>query len=273
MSQIYIHKASNKYVIFSIAIVLYLSIMFIGLMLLDTRNSSPEGAQSTLVLELNPQWNNADKSKIIFELTESYFKDKVKEIKFIDKAQGWKMISGNEIPEFQDNPLNDVIFIKSSAALQKEKIERLVSDKSYLEDYKLNVVKTNVEKFSSIALVLFPLLLISLLFSIIITKGASDSNLSSNKKELQSLILAGAKFNKINQIFRNNALKIFLFSFIFAIVLCLLTLYLIIQYFDLNPGDLGTSIIFKSIFVPSLLLFVCYLLYTHLKVDKYIKSI
>jgi len=275
MAGIYIHKASNKYVILALAMLLYLSFFLFFLLFNGLPSLNNIKSTSSYAIEMNSDWNSNKNSQFIERIRKDQLTTNFVNYKFKDKNDEWNKLSKQLNSSLTENPLNDIFIIETFAALENEQSSSLkksnASIKSIHEIQKGSSQQSAFE--ADWKLLLLPLLILSLILYFNILQGATQSNLSSNKKLIESLIVAGAHHSKLTAVFRKNALLNVVFSLILAIILFLVTIYLIKTSFHLNINDFSVVISLKSILIPTLILLVLHSMIVLWKVDKYLKSI
>ncbi len=276
MSGIYIHKASNKYVILSLGLLLYICYMFFSFLFDSIPNISTDTQRFSYAIELNENWDKSHLEEFENVLKKKYLDNAVESVEYRDKEQAWEKLSKDYNLEFSANPLNNIIILNLSKKMLSATKSRLLSDyESFIRLENINSSHSSSRsQNSAIVYILFiPLLTVLIILFLYILQGAAHSNLSSNKKLIESLILAGAHHSKLAAVFRKNAILNFLVAFILSLILYFTTIYLIKQCFQLNITDLSIVNVFKSILIPSIILFGLHSFILLWKVDKYLKSI
>ena len=275
MSGIYIHKASNKYVILSLAFLLlvlfsYFSIQF---------NLIPFQFDKTNTyshyIELQDDWETSSADELISRLKKDVFKDGFIAYTIKDKEQSWKALSKNYALEFASNPLNNIIVISAHASGKEDDISMLV--KNFDEIRQWNIIEETTEKagfqIGHFSIVLLPIIIIAFILYLSILQGAANSNLSSNKRVLESLMLSGAHHTKITSVFRANALTNFSLAFILSLFLYIIIVYIIIKLIGVGINHISLSNAMKAVLLPSTMLLALHLVILLWKVDKFLKSI
>ena len=273
MSSIYIHKASNKYVILSLAVLL--SLVFAQFSFLF--NVIPQSAESKEVyayyFELGHD-ADVNKEKYIQNFIEQVFDNNLIKYEYKDRKQAWSEMRQKLKLEFTNNPLFSILTVHSELYLQKS-MESKLSGVDHVKNWKsVQMSKAHpglaVKAFSN---VLLPLAILCFILYLSIVNGAIQSNLSSNKKTLESLVLSGAHHSKMVAVFRRNALLNFTLAFLLGVFLYFICIYLILYRIDFSIEQLSISNVFKSIIIPCLILLSVHMLIILWKVDKYLKSI
>lgn len=275
MAGIYIHKASNKYVILSLGLLLYTLFFFFSFLFNAFPSSNDKSAEFSYIIEMEEDWNIDKNEQFIEKLRHFAFDNNLLKYQFKSSEEAWSQLNPDTKSGVFENPLRDIFTISSVIELSKPKLLDLKEDIpeiSRIESFN-NPGQSITSSLDSLQFVLIPLIIFALALFVSILQGATQSNLSSNKKIIESLIIAGAHPSKLAAVFRNNALFNFIFAFVLALVLFLITFYLIKQALLLNTSELDVLNLLKAILIPVFLIFGMHSIMLLWKVDHYLKSI
>jgi len=271
MSGIYIHKASNKYVILSLGLFLSLLYSYCAIQLSIFRGSAEKQDTYIYYFELGTFTDDSKKEKFIELFTGSCFGNNIIKQEFRDKEKAWARLSGELSLEFASIPIHDILMVSSNKQVDADQFQ------SYKEVSRWHTQKKENQKatvsLDGKSIILLPIILFSAVLYFNILYGAAASNLNTNKRVLESLIISGAHHNRLSAVFRRNGMMNFAMAFLLSILLFALSIYLIIYAFGLDLHHISLSEAFKSILIPSFVLFGIHLIVLLWKVDKYIKSI
>jgi len=280
MSGIYIHRASNKYIILSLSLLLYTLYFFFSILFkaIPASNSDFRNQSNSYVIRMNHDWNSNAESKVINALTEVSLDNKLLSWEFRDKEVAWKKIKSDSSLDLFENPLDHYFVLRYEGKLTEKQFSDIRKAVDQIKMIEMMAPLPGIEipsltKLKNIQVILLPFMVFSFILFVSILHGAAQSNLSSNKRVIESLLLAGAHHSKLSAVFRRNAFLNFFFALVIALVLYLTTIYLIKVGFILEIDDFKTGIIIKSIILPTLVIFVLHSIILLWKVDKYLKSI
>ena len=177
-----------------------------------------------------------------------------------------------------NNPFQNLFKVDFSKRLnttEKEKTTQAFKDNfSYVseisysdanEQYKLG--KNAIPKL------MLPLLFISLAFCFSVIGGTINNDLLINEKSIKELVLSGANLSVIIAAFRSNMILNYFKAWFLALVLYILTFYLLNSLLQLNISELSFVSMIKPILVASLVILVGMLIMVHVKVSSNLKSI
>lgn len=261
--------------ILSLAFLLFILFSFFSVQfnLIQANNSGKKSYQH--YLEMNPEWDLSKKEQIIKRIDNSFFKNGLNKLEVINKEESWSSLSQKLSLEFASNPLNHILKFQTEDAISDGEKQKFASESQEILNWKVIESNLSDKRFSlkGMEIVLYPLIAISLLLYFNILIGAVSSNLSSNKRVLESLLVSGAHHSKLSAVFKRNALYNFVYAFLIAVFLYIVSIYLIKYTQNLNFDQINISDGLKAILIPSILLCGVHLIVLSWKVDKYIKSV
>ena len=276
MAGIYIHRASNKYVVLALALVLYLG-YFCFLSLFEGFPTQSDSQSSySYIVEIDKSWNADEFPEFANLLAVQHFKGQKTSSEIRDREQAWTDLNKNLGYEAGENPLNHIAVIQTEQAIDETTKERIIKSAPYVRSINhsnTHEARNGIAINGTVERLLLPLLLLGIILYFSILHGATHSNLGSNKKTIESLVVAGAHHSKLSSVFRKNAVGNIVLSTLIAIILFIATLYLINSIFHLNIQDFSIAISLKSILIPTIIVFSIHLTMVLWKVDKYLKSI
>ena len=261
--------------ILSLAVLLFLSFIYFSVLTEVIQGPNTNESQHLHFIELDADWDTSKKEQFLENISKRYFDNNLIKSEFHSRDDSWRKLTASMALEFDSNPLNHVFEIHSTNIVQEDERALFIQDRSMVLRWEIVSMNSTSEELSvqGFNTILLPLILFTLFLYLNILFGAASSNLSSNKRVLESLILSGAHHSRLSSVFRKNGMSNFVLSLMIAILLYILTLYL----FGINNGmdlnDISVSNAFKAIMIPSIILFGVHLIVLLWKVDKYIKSI
>lgn len=272
MSGIYIHKASNKYVILTTALMLYVSYLFCFLFLQqDIKDISK--SEFSYFLEMDNRWNSSSLQAVKSDISNIIAETKNISYSLIEKETSWQDLSKTLNLPLSDNPLSNIIVIKLDHSLSLDQIDQIKANTAVITVY---TRKPSGASFKTILIspyFLVPLLILSCLIFISVLQGATKSNLNDNRKVIESLLIAGAHHGRMSSVFRRNALFTFLFSLFLALILSLGSFYLLNGAGAFEYVDIKAINLFKLCLLPTLIIMIMHFMLVLWKVDRFIKSV